>query len=53
MLVRALKVLRFSQTKGETALGIATAALNQPGDEAALIKEQSGYGNNEPSTLSQ
>jgi hypothetical protein len=31
--------------------GTATAALNQPGDEAALIKEQYRSGNNEPSKL--
>jgi hypothetical protein len=33
MLVRALKVLRFSKRE-ETRTGIATAALNQPGDDA-------------------
>jgi hypothetical protein len=38
MLVRALKVLRFSLAKGKTALGTATAALNQPGDEAWAYK---------------
>jgi hypothetical protein len=38
MLVRALKVLRFSKEKDETRTGIATAALNQPGDEAWAYK---------------
>jgi hypothetical protein len=38
MLVRALKVLRFSKEKEETRTGIATAALNQPGDEGRAYK---------------
>jgi hypothetical protein len=31
-----------------TSRGIATAALDQPGDEAALMAEPSGIGNDEP-----
>jgi hypothetical protein len=38
MLVRALKVLRFSKEWMKPRTGIATAALNQPGDEACAYK---------------
>jgi len=47
MLVRALKVLGYFED--ETAsTGIDTAALDQPGDEAALMAEPSRIGNDEP-----
>jgi hypothetical protein len=38
MRVRALKVLMFIPQRGKTALDTATAALNQPGDEAWAYK---------------
>jgi hypothetical protein len=47
MLVRALKVLDYFLN--ETAsTGIDTAALDQPGDEVALMAEPSRIGNDEP-----
>src|ERR1700761_3430248 len=38
MLVRALKVLGFSKKRTKPRTDIATAALNQPGDEACAYK---------------
>ena len=46
MLVRALKVLDLS-LKGTIGTGIDTAALDQPGDEVALMAEPSQIGNDE------
>jgi hypothetical protein len=43
MLVRALKVLRFSKETDKTRTGIATAALNQPGDEACAYKRAKAF----------
>src|SRR6202007_3349867 len=39
MLVRALKVLGFFPNWREPARNVATAALDQPGDEAGLMTE--------------
>jgi hypothetical protein len=47
MLVRALKVLGYFLSE-TTRTGIDTAALDQPGDEAALMAERSRIGNDEP-----
>jgi hypothetical protein len=47
MLVRALKVLDYFGNE-TTSTGIDTAALDQPGDEVALMAEQSRIGNDEP-----
>jgi hypothetical protein len=47
MLVRALKVLGYSGN-ATTSTDIDTAALDQPGDEAALMAERSRIGNDEP-----
>jgi hypothetical protein len=48
MLVRALKVLDYFGNE-TTSTGIDTAALDQPGDEGALMAERSRIGNDEPS----
>jgi hypothetical protein len=47
MLVRALKVLGYFGNE-TTSMGIDTAALDQPGDEVALMAERSRIGNDEP-----
>jgi hypothetical protein len=47
MLVRALKVLGYF-IRETTSTGIDTAALDQPGDEGALMAERSRIGNDEP-----
>jgi hypothetical protein len=47
MLVRALKVLDYF-LKETIGTGIDTAALDQPGDEAALMAEPGRIGNDEP-----
>ena len=46
MLVRALKVLGYFLIE-TTSTGIDTAALDQPGDEVALMAEPSQIGNDE------
>jgi hypothetical protein len=46
MLVRALKVLDYFLSE-TTGTGIDTAALDQPGDEVALMAEPSQIGNDE------
>jgi hypothetical protein len=46
MLVRALKMLGYFLSE-TTSRGIATAALDQPGDEVALMAEPSQIGNDE------
>jgi hypothetical protein len=51
MLVRALKVLRFSKKRTKPRTDTATAALISRAMKRALIKEQYGSGNNEPSKL--
>jgi hypothetical protein len=50
MLVRALKVLDYSASAIISA-GIDTAALDQPGDEVALMAEPNQIGNDEPWNL--
>jgi hypothetical protein len=47
MLVRALKVLRYFRNE-IARTGIDTAALDQPGDEGALMAERNEIGNAEP-----
>jgi hypothetical protein len=47
MLVRALKVLRYFRNE-IARTGIDTAALDQPGDEGALMAETNEIGNAEP-----
>jgi hypothetical protein len=47
MLVRALKVLDYFLSE-TTGTGIDTAALDQPGDEVALMAEPGLIGNDEP-----
>jgi hypothetical protein len=47
MLVRALKVLGYSRNE-IASTGIDTAALDQPGDEGALMAERNEIGNAEP-----
>jgi hypothetical protein len=47
MLVRALKVLNYFETE-TIGTGIDTAALDQPGDEVALMAEPVQIGNDEP-----
>jgi hypothetical protein len=47
MLVRALKVLGNFRNE-TTRTGIDTAALDQPGDEGALMAERNEIGNAEP-----
>jgi hypothetical protein len=47
MLVRALKMLGYFRNE-TTSMDIDTAALDQPGDEAALMAERSRIGNDEP-----
>jgi len=47
MLVRALKVLGYFRNE-IASTGIDTAALDQPGDEGALMAETNEIGNAEP-----
>jgi hypothetical protein len=47
MLVRALKVLGYFRNE-IARTGIDTAALDQPGDEGALMAERNEIGNAEP-----
>jgi hypothetical protein len=46
MLVRALKMLGYFLSE-TTSMDIATAALDQPGDEFGLMAEPSAIGNDE------
>jgi hypothetical protein len=46
MLVRALKMLGYFLNE-TTSRGTATAALDQPGDEVALMAEPGQIGNDE------
>ena len=49
MLVRALKVLNYFVIE-TIGTGIDTAALDQPGDEGALMAEERALGNDEHRT---